>query len=107
MSQVHGSCHCDNVTFRLDWPAGTTRIPARACGCTFSRRHGGAWTSHPAASLAVRVAYSGLVNRYVFGTGMAGIHVCTRCGAIAVVTSEIDRRVYAVESVNAFDGLPR
>jgi hypothetical protein len=31
--------------------------------------------------------------------------VCTACGAVPLVTSEIDGRLYAVVSVNAFDNV--
>jgi hypothetical protein len=45
------------------------------------------------------------VSRYSFGTRTAVFHVCAECGAVPVVTSEIDGRTYAVVSVNAFDGV--
>jgi hypothetical protein len=32
--------------------------------------------------------------------------VCSRCGIVPVVTSRLDGRLYAVVSVNAFDGVP-
>lgn len=43
------------------------------------------------------------VSQYSFGTNTAAFHVCTKCGAVPVVTSEIDGRTYAVVNVNAFD----
>ncbi len=46
-----------------------------------------------------------LVSRYAFGTRTALFHVCSRCGAVPVVTSEIEGHVYAVVSVNAFDNV--
>lgn len=46
-----------------------------------------------------------LVSRYAFGTGTAEFHVCARCGIVPVVTSRIDGRLYAVVSVNAFEGV--
>jgi hypothetical protein len=36
-------------------------------------------------------------------TRTATFHVCGRCGIVPVVTSEIDGRLYAVVSVNAFN----
>ena len=53
---IHGSCHCANLTFELTWEPDPAEIPARACDCTFCRKHGGVWTSNPAASLEVFVA---------------------------------------------------
>ena len=101
---IRGSCHCDNVRFELEWP-DARRIPARACGCSFCVKHGGVWTSDPAARLLVTIADTGKVRTYAFGTRTAIFHVCSGCGVVPVVTSDIDGRSYAVVSVNAFDGV--
>ena len=45
------------------------------------------------------------VGRYEFGTKTAQFHVCTDCGIVPVVTSQIAGRLYAVVSVNAFDNV--
>jgi hypothetical protein len=63
------------------------------------------WTSNPGGALKVRVEDPSRVSRYAFGTRTADFHVCTRCGIAPVVTSRIDGRVYAVVSVNAFEGV--
>jgi hypothetical protein len=99
---IRGSCHCDNVRFELEWP-DAHRIPARVCGCSFCVKHGGVWTSHPAARLRVTTADPGKVREYAFGTRTAIFHVCAGCGVVPVVTSDIAGRRYAVVSVNAFD----
>lgn len=101
---IDGSCHCGNVRFELEWPDSAPRVPARACGCSFCVKHGGVWTSHPAAKLRVTIADHAHVRSYMFGTKTADFHVCTGCGVVPVVTSEIDGRRYAVVSVNSFDG---
>jgi len=102
-SVLHGSCHCGNVSFELAWPGDAATIPARRCGCTFCRKHGGVWTSHPEARLRVRIAQPAQVSRYEFGTGTAEFVVCARCGAAPFVSSRIDGRSYAVVNVNTFD----
>jgi hypothetical protein len=102
-SAIRGSCHCGNVSFELAWPGDATTIPARRCGCTFCRKHGGIWTSNPAGALAVRIARPAQVSRYEFGTATAEFLVCAGCGAVPLVTSTIDGRRYAVVNVNTFD----
>jgi len=102
---IHGKCHCGNISFSLTWEPDPVEIPARACTCSFCTKHGGVWTSNPNGGLEVRVKESSRVSKYAFGTRTAVFHVCTRCGAVPVVTSEIDGRVYAVVSVNAFEGV--
>jgi hypothetical protein len=46
------------------------------------------------------------VSKYSFETKTAEFHICGRCGVVPVVTSEIDGRIYAVVSVNAFENVP-
>ena len=102
---VRGRCHCGNISFALDWAPDPSEIPARACDCTFCQKHGGVWTSKPDGRLRVQVREPSHVSQYAFGTGTAQFHVCARCGIVPVVTSEIDGRLYAVVSVNVFEGV--
>ena len=104
---IRGRCHCGNVAFDLDWGSEAADIPARACGCSFCVKHGGVWTSNPHASLAVSVTEPALLSRYAFGTRTATFHVCARCGAVPLVTSDIDGRLYAVVNVNTFEDIGR
>jgi len=103
--KISGSCHCGNVRFALDWTPEPSEIPARACTCSFCVKHGGVWTSCPTGSLEVSVREPQRVSRYQFGTKTAEFHLCTGCGVVPVVTSLIDGKLYAVVSVNAFDGV--
>src|SRR5205085_2265643 len=104
---ISGSCHCGNITFELLWEPDPVDIPARACTCSFCTKHGGVWTSSPTGRLTVAIADAAHVSRYVFGTETAQFHICTKCGVVPVVTSDIDRNTYAVVSVNAFQGINR
>ena len=99
---IQGACHCSNIMFTLDWQPSPTEIPARACGCSFCTKHGGVWTSAPDGTLKIAVKQPALVSRYAFGTRTAEFHVCSRCGVVPVVTSEIAGRLYAVVNVNTF-----
>jgi hypothetical protein len=100
---IHGSCHCGNMRFALDWQPAPERIPARACTCSFCMKHGGVWTSCPTGSLEVTVRDPSLLGKYQFATGTADFHVCARCGVVPLVTGELDGRVYAVVNVNTFE----
>jgi hypothetical protein len=104
---ISGSCHCGNIAFELLWEPEPTEIPARACTCSFCTKHGGVWTSCPTGTLSVVVADPGSVSRYAFGTKTAQFHICARCGVVPFVTSEIDGKIYAVVSVNAFQAVDR
>jgi hypothetical protein len=102
---ITGQCHCDNIAFELEWEGDPPEIPARACGCTFCVKHGGVWTSKPNARLAVAVRDAAFVSKYAFGTKTATFHVCSRCGAVPLVTSEIANGLYAVVNVNVFENV--
>lgn len=103
--RINGRCHCGNIALQLDWEPDPAEIQARACTCSFCIKHGGVWTSNPNASLAVQVKDPSLVSKYAFGTRTAEFHVCSRCGIVPVVTSRIDGQLFAVVSVNAFEGV--
>lgn len=102
---IDGKCHCGNISFSLTWDPDPKEIPARACDCSFCRKHGGVWTSNPRGALEVRIQDRSRVSQYAFGTETAEFHICARCGIVPVVTSRIDGRLYAVVSVNAFDNV--
>jgi hypothetical protein len=102
---IKGKCHCGNIAFDLEWDEEPPTIIARACGCTFCVKHGGVWTSNPRSKLAVMHIDPALVSKYAFGTRTASFHVCSRCGAVPLVTSDIDSHVYAVVNVNMFENV--
>jgi hypothetical protein len=102
---IHGQCHCGNIAFDLEWEGSPPEIPARACSCSFCIKHGGVWTSNPKATLAVAIRDPTLVSRYAFGSRTATFHVCSRCGAVPLVTSDIANHLYAVVNVNVLENV--
>ena len=102
---INGRCHCGNITLELDWEGNPPEIPARACGCSFCVKHGGVWTSNPKARLAVVIRNPALVSSYAFGTRTATFHICSLCGAVPIVTSEIENHLYAVVNVNVLENV--
>jgi hypothetical protein len=63
------------------------------------------WTACPNGELTVLIRDPARRSRYSFGTKTADFHVCSECGAVPVVTSQIDGATYAVVNVNAFEGV--
>ncbi len=102
---IDGKCHCGNVALTLEWQGNPPEIPARACGCSFCLKHGGVWTSNPNARLKVTIREPALVSNYSFATGTATFFVCSRCGAVPLVTSKIAERLYAVVNVNVLENI--
>lgn len=105
---INGACHCGNIRFAFQWPISETEIPVRMCGCTFCKKHAGAWTSHPNGKLSAEIGDESKLSKYTFGTETAEFYICTECGVVPFVLSEIDDQIYAVVNVNTFgptDGL--
>ena len=102
---LNGKCHCGNIAFELEWAGDPAAIPARACGCSFCVKHGGVWTSNPKSRLVVTVRDASLVSKYTFGSRTAAFHVCSRCGAVPLVTSAIANNLYAVVNVNVLENV--
>ena len=102
---INGKCHCGNIAFELEWKGHAAEIPARACGCSFCVKHAGVWTSDANSRLSVTIRDHSLVSKYAFGTRTATFHVCSCCGAVPLVTSEIENHLYAVVNVNTFENL--
>jgi hypothetical protein len=102
---IEGKCHCGNIALELEWEGDPPQIPARACSCSFCVKHGGVWTSNPRSRLTVAVRDTSIVSKYAFGSRTATFHVCSRCGAVPLVTSEIANHLYAVVNVNALENI--
>ena len=102
---IAGKCHCGNIALKLEWGGDPPEIPARACGCSFCVKHGGVWTSNPGSSLRVTIRDASLVSKYAFETGTATFYVCSTCGAVPLVTSEIANHLYAVVNVNVLENV--
>jgi hypothetical protein len=103
--RIEGKCHCGNISYEFDIPGEAKDLPVRACSCTFCVKHGGAWTSHRQGKLAAVLRDAAKVSKYHFGTRTAEFYVCSNCGAVPFVTSEIDSHLYAVVNVNTFEGV--
>ncbi|MCP5090218.1 MAG: hypothetical protein GY949_04770 [Gammaproteobacteria bacterium] len=87
------------------WPGPISGISVRSCGCSFCRKHAGAWTSNRGSKLKVTLSDPTLVSRYRFGTKSADFYVCSVCGAVPLVISEIEGNQYAVVNVNTFEDI--
>jgi hypothetical protein len=105
MRRIEGACYCGNIRFAFELPEPEGAIPVRACGCSFCRKHGAVYSSHPAGRLAARYIDAALVEHYRFGTETADFHICRTCGVVPFVTSSIGGEVFAVVNVNSFDGV--
>ena len=104
-SRVNAACHCGNIRFVLLWPDSGVEIPVRMCSCNFCQRRAGSWTSHRNAELVAEIGDPLSVSKYRFGTKTADFYVCSVCGVVPFVISEIAGKQYAVVNVKSFEKL--
>ncbi len=88
--RLRGSCHCGNIRFVFITDKTDDELPKRECQCSFCRQHGRISTSDPDGEMRVSIAETDKVNKYRFGHRTADFYVCRNCGAVPVVTSEVD-----------------
>jgi len=100
---LHGQCHCGNIAYRLAWEPDPERIPARACDCSFCRKHGAVWTGTPEGALEVDVRDASQLSRYTFGTHTASFLTCARCGVPTVVLCDVEGKLHAVVNVHTLE----
>lgn len=88
--RLRGSCHCGNIRFVFITGKTDAELPKRECQCSFCRRHGRVSTSDPDGEIRLAIADAEQVNKYRFGQRTADFYICRTCGAVPVVTSEVD-----------------
>ena len=103
--EITGRCHCGRLSYEVYLPFDGETIPVRRCSCTFCRKHGAVYTSHPQGTLHAVVRGASADAAYTFATGTAEFHVCSNCGVVPFVTSEIEGTLRAVVNVNTFEGV--
>jgi hypothetical protein len=101
MNELRGSCHCGNIEFTLFTEKGADALVPRRCGCSMCRRHGASYISDPDARLALRYNDPSLLSVYGFGHRTAQWIICSRCGVLTAVLSQIDDRLRAVVRVQS------
>ena len=104
---IAGKCHCGNISFDFNWPGDENRMPVRACECTFCVPRNATYTSHPDGSLSTYIRDETRISKYRFGTKTADFYVCSTCGFVPFVTSEIEGNLYGVVNVNTLQSIDK
>ena len=99
-----GACYCGNIQFIFATELSNAELPKRECQCTFCIQHGRVSTSDPEGELRVTIKDPKNVNKYRFGHRTADFYVCRECGAIPVVTSEVDSSLVGLVDVRMIEG---
>lgn len=104
--ELHGSCYCGNIKFVFITAKPDSELPKRECQCRFCLQHGRISTSDPDGRMRVSIGSEDKVSRFRFGQRTADFFVCRDCGAIPVVTSEIDGATVGLVDVRMIENFP-
>ena len=102
--QLLGACHCGNIRFLFVTEMTDAELPKRECQCAFCRRHGRISSSDPDGEIRITVENPENLNKYRFGHRTADFYVCRECGAIPVVTCEVDSATIGLVDVRMIEG---
>lgn len=93
MTEIHGSCHCGQVRFRL------ARAPqeARTCNCSLCRRRNAIMATVPIEELTLDTPWEAL-SEYRWNTGVARHFFCPTCGIYTFHQRRSDPTQYGVNA---------
>ena len=77
IERIEGACHCGAVRFQVTLTDGLRT--ARRCTCSYCRMRGAVAVSADLGGVEI-VAGEETLATYIFNTGTAKRHFCTRCG---------------------------
>ena len=75
----HGSCHCGKIVVEFETAIAPSKMPLRACACSFCRRHR-ARSATDRNGRVTLIFREEDISRYVFGLRTAEFIICRRCG---------------------------
>jgi hypothetical protein len=103
MPQLHGGCHCGNVTVQVQLTLPAASYRPRACDCSFCRKHGAAYLSDPQGSLLLKVREAAQLGSYRQGSALAEMLVCRTCGVLIGALRREDEKLYGVVNCRVLD----
>lgn len=98
-----GSCHCGNLRVAFGTAVGCAHLHPRLCDCAFCVKHGAAWISDPAGTLALECGDRSALHEYRQGSGRARFLLCGRCGVLVAALYDDGTRQYGVVNARCLD----
>jgi hypothetical protein len=93
-----GRCHCGAIGIAFE----TARpLAARACQCSFCRKHGARTVSDPQGAAVLSLSVEPI--RYRFAMRAADYLLCPCCGVYVGAMAEFDGAAFVTLNLNAFD----
>ncbi len=103
MHHFHGSCHCGNLEVDYSATVPPEVAAARACQCSFCRKHDARALSDPSGAIEITVHNEALLERYRFGLAATDFLICRKCGVYVSAYMPDGEVAYANVMVNVLD----
>ena len=98
-----GSCHCGNVSLKIEVTSKLNTYSPRACDCSFCTKHGAAYVSDKDGKLTIYVRNKNDLSKYQHGSQTADFLICKICGVLVGVCYEHQGHLYATVNSKAID----
>ena len=99
-----GACHCGAVEVALHSNKDVGRLPARACACSFCRKHGARTWTDPDGSLKI-VCDDTDIQTYRFALKTADYLICKTCGLYVAAVVKTEHGVKSTLNINLLDNV--
>ena len=104
---LRGGCHCRQLRVAFSTTLDPADMKPRACDCSFCQKHGAAYVSDPAGTLAISMASPDAMRRYRQGSNTADFLFCGGCGVLVAVIFEHDARIHGAVNARCLDAATR
>ncbi|MES9828365.1 MAG: hypothetical protein ABW201_08885 [Candidatus Thiodiazotropha sp.] len=101
MREIHGGCHCGNITYEIELPNALETYNPRECDCKLCTTHGASYVSDKNGTLNIKIKNNEYVSKYRQGSRIADFIVCKKCGVMTGVCYEEGGVIYGSVNIRA------
>ncbi len=100
LKPLEGSCHCGNIHYQLHLTKALKSYTARACQCSFCRKHSGTYISDPKGKLLISIKDRKQANHYRFASKVIEFLICKSCGVLPCAIRTIDDKQHGIVNIH-------
>lgn len=101
-NELHGKCHCGNISFTLRTNKFENEFIPRICQCTLCRKHDASYISDPDGVLDISFN-SAITNKYRFGHSTSDFIICKECGVLTMALCDFNQGTRAVINIKSMN----
>lgn len=104
LHELSGSCHCGNLSFKMQITDEPISYATRSCNCAFCCKHGASYLSDKDGKLTIHIIDRNNLQKYRQGSQLADFLLCKQCGVLIGVYCEIQGNIFASINSKTIDG---